>query len=136
MREEERKRRIEKERQIEIERKQKEEGIRLEKLVINVSTFLKYFILCFSFVSFRERLKLRIERERIEKEKAELLRLERENQRLERERLQREKEELRRAQEKLEETKRQAVLKRSMPQSPPLSSKRHSSSNSSRYDER
>lgn len=64
-----------------------------------------------------------------------MLRLERENQRLERERLQREKEELRRAQEKLEETKRQAALKRSLPQSPPLSSKRHSS-NSTRYDER
>ncbi|KAL5235617.1 hypothetical protein ACI65C_003027 [Semiaphis heraclei] len=114
MREEERKRRIEKERQLEIERKQKEEAIRLEK----------------------ERQKLRIERERIEKEKAELLRLERENQRLERERLQREKEELRRAQEKLEETKRQALLKRAMPPSPPLPSKRHSSSNSSRYEER
>ncbi|XP_015366650.1 PREDICTED: scaffold attachment factor B2-like isoform X2 [Diuraphis noxia] len=114
MREEERKRRIEKERQLEIERKQKEEAIRLEK----------------------ERQKLRIERERIEKEKAELLRLERENQRLERERLQREKEELRRAQEKLEETKRQALLKRAMPLSPPLQSKRHSSSNSSRYEER
>ncbi|XP_050058861.1 scaffold attachment factor B1-like isoform X3 [Aphis gossypii] len=115
MREEERKRRIEKERQLEIERKQKEEAIRLEK----------------------ERQKLRIERERIEKEKLELLRLERENQRLERERLQREKEELRRAQEKLEETKRQALLKRAaIPPSPPLPSKRHSSSNSSRYEER
>ncbi|XP_016664093.1 scaffold attachment factor B2 isoform X2 [Acyrthosiphon pisum] len=114
IREEERKRRIEKERQLEIERKQKEEAIRLEK----------------------ERQKLRIERERIEKEKSELLRLERENQRLERERLQREKEELRRAQEKLEETKRQAILKRAMPPSPPLPSKRHSSSNSSRYEER
>ncbi|KAL4090457.1 hypothetical protein QTP88_025288 [Uroleucon formosanum] len=114
MREEERKRRIEKERQLEIERKQKEEAIRLEK----------------------ERQKLRIERERIEKEKSELLRLERENQRLERERLQREKEELRRAQEKLEETKRQALLKRALPPSPPLPSKRHSSSNSSRYEER
>lgn len=90
----------------------------------------------FIFHLCRERQKLRIERERIEKEKAELLRLERENQRLERERLQREKEELRRAQEKLEETKRQAVLKRTMPPSPPLSNKRHSSSNSSRYDER
>ncbi|KAL5235624.1 hypothetical protein ACI65C_003034 [Semiaphis heraclei] len=111
MREEERKRRLEKERQLEIERKQKEEAIRLEK----------------------ERQKLRIERERIEKEKAELLRLERENQRLERERLQREKEELRRAQEKLEETKRQASLKRAMPLSPPIPSKRHSSS---RYEER
>jgi len=33
MREEERKRRIEKERQLEIERKHKEEAIRLEKLV-------------------------------------------------------------------------------------------------------
>lgn len=64
-----------------------------------------------------------------------MLRLERENQRIERERLQREKEELRRAQEKLEETKRQAVLKRAMPPSPPLPSKRHTS-NSSRYDER
>ncbi|XP_026804623.1 SAFB-like transcription modulator isoform X2 [Rhopalosiphum maidis] len=115
MREEERRRRIEKDRQLEIERKQKEEAIRLEK----------------------ERQKLRIERERIEKEKSELLRLERENQRLERERLQREKEELRRAQEKLEETKRQALLKRAaIPPSPPLPSKRHSSSNSSRYEER
>jgi len=65
------------------------------------------------------------------------LRLERENQRLERERLQREKEELRRAQEKLEETKRQALLKRAaISPSPPLPSKRHSSSNSSRYEER
>lgn len=63
------------------------------------------------------------------------MRLERENQRLERERLQREKEELRRAQEKLEETKRQTLLKRPMPPSPPLPSKRHSSS-TSRYDER
>ncbi|XP_025190663.1 SAFB-like transcription modulator isoform X2 [Melanaphis sacchari] len=115
MREEERRRRIEKERQLEIERKQKEEAIRLEK----------------------ERHKLRIERERIEKEKSELLRLERENQRIERERLQREKEELRRAQAKLEETKRQALLKRSaIPQSSPIPSKRHSSSNLSRYEER
>lgn len=64
------------------------------------------------------------------------MRLERENQRLERERLQREKEELRRAQEKLEETKRQAVLKRAMPPSPPLPIKRHVSSSSSRYEER
>ncbi|XP_060850440.1 scaffold attachment factor B2-like isoform X3 [Rhopalosiphum padi] len=115
MREEERRRRIEKDRQLEIERKQKEEAIRLEK----------------------ERQKLRIERERIEKEKSELLRLERENQRLERERLQREKEELRRAQEKLEETKRQSLLKRAaIPPSSPISIKRHSSSNSSRYEER
>ncbi|XP_027851006.2 scaffold attachment factor B1-like isoform X2 [Aphis gossypii] len=113
MREGERMRRIEKEHQLEIEKKQKEEAIRLEK----------------------ERQKLRIERERIEKEKLELLRLERENQRLERERLQREKEELRRAQEKLEETKRQALLKRAaIPPSPPIPIKRHSSSNSSRKE--
>lgn len=48
MREEERKRRIEKERQLEIERKQKEEAIRLEKLVFNIfkvhTQILMFFI--------------------------------------------------------------------------------------------
>lgn len=39
MREEERKRRIEKERQLEIERKQKEEAIRLEKLALKIFIF-------------------------------------------------------------------------------------------------
>lgn len=39
MREEDRKRRIEKERQIEIERKQKEEAIRLEKLALKLFHF-------------------------------------------------------------------------------------------------
>lgn len=57
-------------------------------------------------------MKLKIERERIEREKLELLRIERENQRLERERLQREKEDLRRTQLKLEETRR--AVKRSL----------------------
>ncbi|XP_054707120.1 scaffold attachment factor B2-like [Uloborus diversus] len=60
-------------RQKEIERKNREESIRLE----------------------RERERLRIEREKLERERAEVLRLEREKQRFERERLEREKAELR-----------------------------------------
>lgn len=50
------------------------------------------------FLLNREREKLRIERERIERQKQELLRMEREHQRLEREKLEREREELRRQQ--------------------------------------
>ncbi|GIX98313.1 scaffold attachment factor B1 [Caerostris darwini] len=70
------------ERQREIERKNREESIRLE----------------------RERERLRIERERLERERAEVLRLEREKQRFERERLERERAELRkRTQMTLEE---------------------------------
>ncbi|XP_050420148.1 SAFB-like transcription modulator isoform X2 [Adelges cooleyi] len=84
--------REEKERQMNIDRKQKEEFIRLAK----------------------ERQQLQIERELIEKEKAKLLGLERENQRLERERLQREKEELLRAQEKLKAAKLEASLSSSL----------------------
>lgn len=85
-----------------------------------------------------------MEREKIEREKAELLKLEREAQRLERERLQREKEELRRAQMKLEETRR--AVKRPLEitrtfeddrkRRPPSPDRRHvhvSSSNTSRY---
>ncbi|CAL1276060.1 unnamed protein product [Larinioides sclopetarius] len=69
-------------RQREIERKNREESIRLE----------------------RERERLRIEREKLERERAEVLRLEREKQRFERERLEREKAELRkRTQMTLEE---------------------------------
>ncbi|XP_035232703.1 SAFB-like transcription modulator [Stegodyphus dumicola] len=60
-------------RQREIERKNREESIRLE----------------------RERERLRIEREKLERERAEVLRLEREKQRMERERLERERAELR-----------------------------------------
>ncbi|GFY37682.1 scaffold attachment factor B2 [Trichonephila inaurata madagascariensis] len=68
--------------QREIERKNREESIRLE----------------------RERERLRIEREKLERERAEVLRLEREKQRFERERLEREKAELRkRTQMTLEE---------------------------------
>ncbi|XP_015925211.2 SAFB-like transcription modulator [Parasteatoda tepidariorum] len=69
-------------RQREIERQNREESIRLE----------------------RERERLRVEREKLERERAEVLRLEREKQRLERERLEREKAELRkRTQMTLEE---------------------------------
>jgi len=84
LREEERRRREDMERQREIERRHREEAARLE----------------------REREKLRRERERIEQEKAELLRLERERQKLEREKLERERLELKRQQMRLEESRR------------------------------
>ena len=54
----------------------------------------------------RERERLRIERERIERDKADLLRLERERQRAEREKLEREREELRRAAMRIQDAKR------------------------------
>lgn len=86
IRENERRRAQEIFRQRSIERKQREESIRLE----------------------RERERLRIEREKLERERAEVLRLEREKQRLERERLEREREELRRREQmsRIEEPRR------------------------------
>ena len=58
------------------------------------------------FIFSREREKLRMERERIERQKQELMRLEREQQRLEREKLERERDELRKQQMKYEEVRR------------------------------
>lgn len=61
----------------------------------------------------REREKLRLERERIEREKQELIKLERERQKAEREKIEREKEELRRAKMTISDHPRGGPIKRS-----------------------
>lgn len=61
----------------------------------------------------REREKLRLERERIEREKQELIKLERERQKAEREKIEREKEELRRAKLNIEHPRASGPVKRS-----------------------